>query len=124
MPESLEEITLASVNTKASEALRISQSNEAKLGDLGLQLAALEAKSEKRHDETMSAIKASSGEVNNAALVKLLAAGALLLTSLAGIGNALAPVLPDVFRAKYSAPVVVTVAAPTTAAPVTSTGAP
>lgn len=109
--EVAEEISLKSVDAKATRALRVSLSNEAKLD-------ALEAKSEKRHDETMAAIKASSGVLNNAAIVKLLAAGALLLTSLAGIGNALTPVLPDVLRAKYPAPVVVvTSPAPTTSAP-------
>ena len=120
----MSEIDLASIDAKATEALRKSTSNEEKLVELEEKLAslekainALEAKNKARHDELMTAVKASSGEVNNTAIVKLVAAGALLLTSLAGIGNALAPVLPDFFRARYATPVVVTVAAP---APATS----
>lgn len=94
----------------------LTTTSDVRLDRLEARVDGIEEKIATNHRETLAAIEASRGEINNGATVKLIGAGAILLTAAGTAINALAPVLPDVFRARYATPVVVTVTAPAASA--------
>lgn len=121
-------------DTKAAEALRISQANADQLMDLAVSQQRTEqllndhrTKSEERHTEVMAAIEgekatdakqaAKIGELesnlSNKDVGKIAGAVVALIMAIVAILTALAPVLPQVVQARYATPVVVTVTAPT-----------
>jgi len=120
-------------DTKAAEALRISQENADRLMVLAVSQQRTEkllndhrTKSEERHTEVMAAIEgAKATEAKQAAKIgelesnlsnkdvgKIAGAVVALIMAIVAILTAIAPILPQVVQARYATPVVVTVTAP------------
>lgn len=131
-------------NTKAAEALRISQANADRLMGLAVSQQRTEsslnehkAKSEERHEEVLAAIKDAAetekkqaaeiasvkNQLSNTDVGKIAGGVTTLIVAIAGAitlaATQLAPVLPSVVQQRYATPVVVTVTAPVPA-PTTS----